>query len=158
MLKMRGNTLPQRTLHPTDHVQQNPTQPTTGHSRRGRTGRERHDIEADVDEGGPRAQAATDRMRRRPAPSPAPLPSDKTQPTSHTSTNDPDCRKPAHRRRAPEDAHALPQRMGVLRATPADKPRVRPQQLQATRRSANSARLLFCFCKKQIQDIIIMCV
>ncbi len=39
-----------------------PTQPTTRHSRRGRTGRERPDVEADVDEGGPRLQAATDRV------------------------------------------------------------------------------------------------
>jgi hypothetical protein len=38
-----------------------PTQPTTRHSRRGRTGRERPDVEADVDEGGLRLQAATDR-------------------------------------------------------------------------------------------------
>ena len=38
-----------------------PTQLTTRHSRRGRTGRERPDVEADVDEGGPRLQAATDR-------------------------------------------------------------------------------------------------
>jgi hypothetical protein len=37
-----------------------PTQPTTRHSRRGRTGRERPDVEADVDQGGPRLQAATD--------------------------------------------------------------------------------------------------
>ena len=37
-----------------------PTQPTTRHSRRGRTGRERHDVEADVDEGDPQAQTATD--------------------------------------------------------------------------------------------------
>jgi hypothetical protein len=37
-----------------------PTQPTTSHSRRGRTGRERHDVEVDVDEGDPRAQTATD--------------------------------------------------------------------------------------------------
>jgi hypothetical protein len=38
-----------------------PTQPTTRHSRRGRTGRERTDVEADADEGGPRLQAPTDR-------------------------------------------------------------------------------------------------
>jgi hypothetical protein len=44
------------------------TQPTTRHIRRGRTGRERHDVEADVDEGGPRAQAATDRAACAAAP------------------------------------------------------------------------------------------
>jgi len=38
-----------------------PTQATTRHSQRGRTGRERPDVEADaVDEGGPRLQAPTD--------------------------------------------------------------------------------------------------
>jgi len=38
-----------------------PTQQTTRHSRRGRTGRERPDVEVDVNEVGPRLQAATDR-------------------------------------------------------------------------------------------------
>ncbi len=38
-----------------------PTQPTTRHSQRGRTGRERPDVEADADDGGPRLQAPTDR-------------------------------------------------------------------------------------------------
>ena len=38
------------------------------HSRRGRTGRERPDVEADVDEGGPRLQAATDRAACAAAP------------------------------------------------------------------------------------------
>ncbi len=38
------------------------TQPITRHSRRGRTGRERPDVEADVDEGGLRLQAATDHV------------------------------------------------------------------------------------------------
>ena len=37
-----------------------PTQLTTLHSLRGRTGLERHDVEADVDEGVPRSQFATD--------------------------------------------------------------------------------------------------
>ena len=64
---MRGN-LPHRALHPTDRVQQDPTQPTTRHSRRGRTGRERHDVEADVDEGDPQAQTATDRTECAAAP------------------------------------------------------------------------------------------
>jgi hypothetical protein len=36
------------------------TDPMCRHSRRGRTGRERPDVEADVDEGGLRLQAATD--------------------------------------------------------------------------------------------------
>ena len=38
----------------------NPSQQTTSYSLRGRTGRERLDIESDVDEGGTRAQADTD--------------------------------------------------------------------------------------------------
>ena len=38
------------------------TQQTTRHSWRGRTGWERPDVETDVDEGGPRLQAATDRL------------------------------------------------------------------------------------------------
>jgi len=81
---MRGNTLPQRDLHPTNHVQQethptdnlpqnfvsvrtikggsSPTQQTTCHSLQGRTGRERPDVEADSNEGCPREQAATDRV------------------------------------------------------------------------------------------------
>ncbi len=37
-----------------------PTQPTTSHSWRGRTGLERPIVEAEVDEGGPRLQATTD--------------------------------------------------------------------------------------------------
>jgi hypothetical protein len=45
-----------------------PTQPTTRHSRRGRTGWERHDVEADADEVGPRLQAATDRAACAAAP------------------------------------------------------------------------------------------
>jgi hypothetical protein len=48
--------LPQGAPHPTNHVQQE-THPTDNpHSRRGRTGRERHDVEADVDEGDPQVQ------------------------------------------------------------------------------------------------------
>ena len=43
-----------------------PTQPTTRHSRRGRTGRETHDVEADVDEGDPQAQTATKRAEHAP--------------------------------------------------------------------------------------------
>jgi hypothetical protein len=45
-----------------------PTQPTTRHCLRGRMGLERHDVKADVDEGGPRAQAATDRAACAAAP------------------------------------------------------------------------------------------
>ena len=44
-----------------DTSDRKPTQPTTRHSQRGRTGRERPDVEADADEGGPRLQAPTDR-------------------------------------------------------------------------------------------------
>jgi hypothetical protein len=44
---------------PTITSDRKPTQQTTRYSWRGRTGRERPDVEADVDEGGPRLQAAT---------------------------------------------------------------------------------------------------
>jgi hypothetical protein len=44
------------------HVNRKPTQPTTRHSLRGRTGRERPDVEADTDEGCPRLQADTNSL------------------------------------------------------------------------------------------------
>jgi hypothetical protein len=58
---MRGNTLPTR--RSTSHRSRptgNPPNGTTRHSRQGRTGRERPDVETDADEGGPRLQAPTD--------------------------------------------------------------------------------------------------
>ena len=64
---MRGNT-PPTTRSPPITSSRKPTQPTTRHSRRGRTGREGPDVEADVDEGGPRLQAATDRAACADAP------------------------------------------------------------------------------------------
>ena len=61
-----------------------PTQQTTSHSLRGRTGRERHDIEADVNEGCPLEQADTDcDACNAPRTNTSPLPNDKTV-TSHS--------------------------------------------------------------------------
>jgi hypothetical protein len=66
---MRGNTPPTTRSPPhRSRPSRKPTQPTTRHSLRGRTGRERPDVEADVDEGGPRLQAATDRAACAAAP------------------------------------------------------------------------------------------
>jgi hypothetical protein len=66
---MWGNTPPTTRSPPhRSRPSRKPTQPTTCHSRRGRTGRERPDVEADVDEGGPRLQAATDREAYASAP------------------------------------------------------------------------------------------
>ena len=50
---MRGNTPPttRSPPHRSRPTARKPTQPTTRHSRRGRTGRERPDVEEDVDEG-----------------------------------------------------------------------------------------------------------
>jgi hypothetical protein len=53
-------TLPQRETPPITSNRR-PTQLTTRHSRRGRTGWERPDVEVDANEGSPRLQSATDR-------------------------------------------------------------------------------------------------
>ena len=93
------------------------TQPATRHSRRGRTGWERHGVEADGDESGSRAQPATDCVARRCSPAPSlapfmcPCQVTKTQLTVHISTNDLHCWKLAHSQR---------------RAAPGGRPRRRP--------------------------------
>jgi len=97
-----------------------PTQLTTSHSWRGRTGLERHDIEADVDKGGPPGRLRPRVMRSHPAPAPAPSPLTRRSPqhtplqTTHTAGN-------PHTVNGlrPEDYHTLPHHMGVLRTTPA---------------------------------------
>jgi hypothetical protein len=58
---MRGNIPPTTISTPLITSDRKPTQLTTCHSRRGRTGRERPDVESNVDEGCPRLQATTDR-------------------------------------------------------------------------------------------------
>ena len=116
--------LPQRVLHPTNHVQQE-THPTdNSHSCRGRTGRERHDVEADVDEGDPQVQTATDRVEHatsphhnRHPPATRRTPHRTSSQTTHTTGN-PHTAGDGHR---PEDTHdAPPQCVGVPRATHAD--------------------------------------
>ncbi len=82
-----------------------PTQLTTRHCWRGRTGRERRNVEADVDEGGPRAQASTDHAA--------------CADVSHTSSS--------HQGRGPaqaQDRSAAPR--GRRRAAPGTSPRHRP--------------------------------
>ena len=95
-----------------------PTQPTTRHSRRRRTGLERPDVEADVDEGGLRLQAATDRSACVAAP--------------HRTSHPPQQKDAVHscapaRGRWPapaQDRCAAPH--GRLRATPVLRPRRPP--------------------------------
>jgi hypothetical protein len=78
---MWGNTPPTTRSPPhRSRPSRKPTQPTTRHSRRGRTGRERPDVEADVDEGGPRLQAATDRASCAAAPHQPPPPATRRSP------------------------------------------------------------------------------
>jgi hypothetical protein len=117
--------LPQRALHPTDHVQQD-THPTDNPPQSAR----KNGAEEAQRQGGRRRgrppSAGRHRprgMRRRPAPAPATPPATRSRPqrtplqTTHTAGN-PHTAGDGHR---PEDAHdALPQRVGVLRATPAD--------------------------------------
>jgi hypothetical protein len=100
-----GNT-PPTTRSPSHQSRpsRKPTQQTTRHSRRGRTGREMPDVEADVDEGGPRLQAATDREACAAAPhqhQPTP-PSHKTQSTASCA---PDGEGGQHRGRTAAPRH-----------------------------------------------------
>ena len=123
--------LPQRVLHPTNHVQQD-THPTdklsaqlprkngAGEARR-RDGR-RRGRPPSADRHRPRG------TRHHPAPQQTP-PSNTTHPTSHIFTNDPHYRKPAHSlRRSPTGGH--PRRAATVCGRPPGdtrrQPRVRP--------------------------------
>ena len=99
---MRGNTPPTSRSHPTNHVQQDTR-------RRGRTGRERHDVEADVDRRGRPPSAG----RHRP-------PTARHAPTPRTSSSHHEGRGPA----PAQDRRAAPR--GRRRAAPGTGPRRRP--------------------------------
>ena len=105
-----------------------PTQPTTRHSRRGGTGRERPDVEADVDEGGLRF-AGRHRpcgMRRSPAAAPDTPPSNKTQSTGS-------CAPARGRGPTPVQDHcAAPH--GRLLAAPGPRPCRRPPRRRSPSR------------------------
>jgi hypothetical protein len=121
-----------------------PTQPTTRHSRRGRTGRERHDVEADVDEGDPQAQTTTDRAEHAATPHQRQAPpSNKTHSTAHIFTNDPHCRKPAHSRRRASTG-GRPRRAVTVRGRPPGDARRQPHVRTTSGRPPVETRTASC--------------
>jgi hypothetical protein len=104
------------------------TQPTTRHRRRGRTGRERHDVEAGRRRGRlPSAASHRPRTALQSCTNTSPFPRAKTQLTVHISTNDLHCWKPAHSWRRAATGGRLRRRPPRRRNPPRHAPRQQQQ-------------------------------